>query len=172
MKKRKFDFHIFVMRLAAVLLSLVMLTTGVVSGRYARYVTSATGSDSARVAKFTVTQQSITRGETEDLTETIPMPLILPGESHTVNIAIAHDAEVAVNNIIEVSSTNNLPLQFSVSDRSSQQVLGNPASEYFAPGIHTKEYTVTISWPDTTNAQAYIGMVDLLTIKVTTQQVD
>ena len=169
MKKRKFDFHIFVMRLAAVLLSLVMLTTGMVSGRYARYVTSATGSDSARVAKFTVTQQSITRGETEDLTQTIPMPLILPGESHTVNIAIAHDA---VNNIIEVSSTNNLPLQFSVSDRSSRQVLGNPASEYFAPGIHTKEYTVTISWPDTTNAQAYIGMVDLLTIKVTTQQVD
>ena len=149
MKEKKFDFHIFVMRLAAVLLSLVMLTTGMVSGRYARYVTSATGSDSARVAKFTVTQQS-----------------------HTVNIAIAHDAEVAVNNIIEVSSTNNLPLQFSVSDGSSQQVLGNPASEYFAPGIHTKEYTVTISWPDTTNAQAYIGMVDLLTIKVTTQQVD
>ena len=172
MGRGKLELHTIVLRLAAVLLSLVLITTSMVSGRYARYVTSATGSDSARVAKFMVTQQSITRGETEDLTKTIPMPLILPGESHTVNIAIAHDAEVAVNNIIEVSSTNNLPLQFSVSDRSSQQVLGNPASEYFAPGKHTKEYTVTISWPDTTNAQAYIGMVDLLTIKVTTQQVD
>ena len=172
MGRGKLELHTIVLRLAAVLLSLVLITTGMVSGRYARYVTSASGSDSARVAKFMVTQQSITRGETEDLTKTIPMTLILPGESHTVNIAIAHDAEVAVNNIIEVSSTSNLPLQFSVSDRSSQQVLGNPASEYFAPGMHTKEYTVTISWPDTTNAQAYIGMVDLLTIKVTTQQVD
>ena len=43
------------MRTAAVLLLLVMLTTSVVSGHYARYTTTVTSGDSARVAKYEVT---------------------------------------------------------------------------------------------------------------------
>lgn len=43
------------MRLASVLLVCVMLTTSVISGTFAKYVTTAEGSDSARVAKWGIT---------------------------------------------------------------------------------------------------------------------
>lgn len=43
------------MRVASVLLVAVMLTTCVISGTFAKYVTDATSSDSARVAKWGVT---------------------------------------------------------------------------------------------------------------------
>ena len=49
MKKNK------MMRMAAVLLVAVVLTTCAISGTFAKYVTSGSGSDSARVAKFGVT---------------------------------------------------------------------------------------------------------------------
>ena len=48
--------HVIVLRAAAVLLILVMLSTSMVAGRYARYTSSASGNDSARVAKFRVTE--------------------------------------------------------------------------------------------------------------------
>ena len=47
------------MRLASLLLVCVLLTTSVISGTYAKYVTRATGSDSARVAKFGVEVQAL-----------------------------------------------------------------------------------------------------------------
>jgi len=43
------------MRVASVMLVLVLLTSSVISGTFAKYVTSETGTDSARVAKFGVT---------------------------------------------------------------------------------------------------------------------
>ena len=43
------------MRAASFLLVAVLLTTSVISGTFAKYVTTATGSDSARVAKWGVT---------------------------------------------------------------------------------------------------------------------
>ncbi len=46
------------MRLAAVMLMCVLLTTSVVGGTFAKYVTSETGTDSARVAKWGVTIQA------------------------------------------------------------------------------------------------------------------
>ncbi|MBR5306648.1 MAG: hypothetical protein IKU47_06985 [Oscillospiraceae bacterium] len=49
MKKNK------MMRLASGLLVAVLITTSTISGTYAKYVTEASGTDSARVAKFGVT---------------------------------------------------------------------------------------------------------------------
>ena len=43
------------MRLASALLVAVLLTTSVISGTYAKYITENTGSDEARVAKWGVT---------------------------------------------------------------------------------------------------------------------
>ena len=42
------------MRLASILLICVLLTTSVISGTFAKYVTADTGSDNARVAKWGV----------------------------------------------------------------------------------------------------------------------
>ena len=171
MKKRKFDFHIFVMRLAAVLLSLVMLTTGLVSGRYARYATSETGSDSARVAKFTVTQ-SILQGET-DLTQTIPMPEIKPGDTVVINIVLEYDTEVAVRSTVDVQSLySNLPLTISVQEKGTLSSQSSNFSAEYRPGTFTKEYEAAITWVQGSNDVDYIGMVDLITITVTSEQVD
>lgn len=64
MKGRK---HNIPMRMALVLLCLTMLTTHLTGGLYARYTTTATGSDGARVAKFDV-QCNVTKdGDTDGL---------------------------------------------------------------------------------------------------------
>ena len=158
MGRGKLELHTIVLRLAAVLLSLVLITTGMVSGRYARYVTSASGSDSARVAKFTVTQ-SILQGET-DLAQTIPMPEIKPGDTVVINIVLEYDTEVAVRSTVDVQSLySNLPLTISVQEK------GTLSS-------HTKEYEAAITWVQGSNDVDYIGMVDLITITVTSEQVD
>ena len=47
------------MRAASVLLIMVLLTSSVISGTFAKYVTEATGSDTARVAKFGVVVEAI-----------------------------------------------------------------------------------------------------------------
>lgn len=56
------------MRLASALLVAVLLTTCAISGTFAKYVESATGSDSARVAKWGV--EITANGETFTTTET------------------------------------------------------------------------------------------------------
>ena len=48
------------MRLASVLLVCVLLTTSVISGTFAKYTTTAEGTDTARVAKFGVVVQALT----------------------------------------------------------------------------------------------------------------
>lgn len=47
------------MRVASIMLVLVLLTSSVISGTFAKYVTTAVGSDTARVAKFGVEVQAI-----------------------------------------------------------------------------------------------------------------
>ena len=54
MKKNK------MMRLASLLLVLVLMTSSVVGGTFAKYTTSVSDSDEARVAKWGFTQTSIT----------------------------------------------------------------------------------------------------------------
>ena len=171
MGRGKLELHTIVLRLAAVLLSLVLITTGMVSGRYARYVTSASGSDSARVAKFTVTQ-SILQGET-DLAQTIPMPEIKPGETVIIDVVVEHDTEVAVRNTVDVQSLySNLPLTISVQEKETLSSQSSNFSAEYRPGTFTKEYEAAITWVRGSNDVDYIGMVDLITITVTSEQVD
>ena len=168
---KKLEVHTIVLRLAAVLLSLVMLTTGLVSGRYARYATSETGSDSARVAKFTVTQ-SILQRET-DLAQTIPMPEIKPGETVIIDVMVEHDTEVAVRNTIDVQSLySNLPLTISVQEKGTETSGSSTFTAAYGPGTFKKEYEAAITWVRGSNDVDYIGMVDLIIITVTSEQVD
>ena len=171
MGRGKLELHTIVLRLAAVLLSLVLITIGMVSGRYARYVTSASGSDSARVAKFTVTQ-SILQGET-DLTQTIPMPEIKPGETVIIDVVVEHDTEVAVRNTVDVQSLySDLPLTISVQEKGTLSSQSSNFSAEYRPGTFTKKYEAAITWVRGSNDVDHIGMVDLITITVTSEQVD
>ena len=176
MSRKKFDFHTFVMRLTAVLLGLVMLTTGMVSGRYARYVTSASGSDSARVAKFHVTHTG------EVLTQSIAQVPLRPGTSVTKTVTVTYDMEVAARSIITATNAyegvpGDLPLTFRVYAGDTASGTATTGSHSFVdthtPGSNvTKTYTVEITFPAVENSLDYNGMVDMITISVTTEQVD
>ena len=122
MKKNK------MMRLAAVLLIAVLLTTSVISGTFAKYVTSDEGSDSARVAKWGVVIEADSFGmfetdyETDDDGATFTGDysvssatgdrddLLAPGTSGSfADIAITGTPEVAVDVAIvaTVAVSNN-----------------------------------------------------------------
>ncbi len=102
MKKNK------MMRIASVLLIAAMLSTCVISGTFAKYVTSETGSDSARVAKWGV--EIVASGETfantyekDDNTFTLDAntvvsteAVVAPGtEGAMANVTITGTPEVA-----------------------------------------------------------------------------
>lgn len=163
--------HVIMLRTAGVLLSLVLLTSSIVSGRFARYVTSAESSANARVAKFVVTQ-SISSKKTGQ-TQTIPMPEIKPGETVTIDIVVEHDIETTVCNTIEINSMyDNLPLTFRIQEAGTTDTAEVPFTAVYGPGTYTKNYTANITWTPGSNDLEYIGMVDLLIITVTSEQVD
>lgn len=80
------------MRVIAVLLMLVMLSTAAVTGRFARYISSSTGSDSARVAKFDV-----------DYTLTP-----VEGKTGEFTLQVTNKSEVAVEYSVSVTFKNDL----------------------------------------------------------------
>ena len=123
MKKNK------MMRIASVLLVAVLLSTCAISGTFAKYATSANGSDNARVAKWDV--KITEKGEESfafDLFETIKdtdgtsdethvaAGLIAPGTQGSFTISLASNSEVTANYKVDytVTNTDNIPIKFSV----------------------------------------------------------
>ena len=100
------------MRVAGLLLALVLVTSCFVGGTFAKYVTSGTGSDSARVAKFgvTVTANGSTFAETYKTDDTSATAIansvvssetgknvVAPGtRGNMVSMALSGTPEVAV----------------------------------------------------------------------------
>lgn len=85
-------FNTILMRVIAVLLMLVLLSTAAVTGRFARYISSSTGSDSARVAKFNV-----------DYTLTP-----VEGKNGEFTLQVTNKSEVAVEYSVRVVFDNEL----------------------------------------------------------------
>ena len=126
----------FMMRAASVLLVAVMLTTCAISGTFAKYVTSADSTDSARVAKFGV--EITANGETfakeyatDDaiFTETNSVistdKVVAPGTDGTmasmtltgtpeVAVRVSYDAEVTINDKWVVDGDNYFPIKINV----------------------------------------------------------
>ncbi len=140
------------MCMACLLLVLVVLTTNMSGGLFAKYRTSSSGGDTARVAKFEVDAniQSLTHDLTLD---------IRPGESNFM-ISLENKSEVAIDCLIEVKNiTKNIPLVFEVINGSN--ILAG----------ETRDVTFKVKW-DENGALDYMGMVDLVKIYITVQQVD
>ena len=99
------------MCMALVLFWLVVISTYMTGGLYARYVTQGTGADSARVAKF----GNLTLTETGDFSgDKEKTGIIIPGVDLTKDVQIQFEAsEVATIVFVEVTAPN-----WSVSDNS------------------------------------------------------
>lgn len=160
-------------RLAAILLMLVLVTTSIVSGRYARYTASATANDSARVAKFSVTQTANFIG---DGTQT---KTLLYGQDNM--ISVTNDSEVAVRYSIEITTVyGNMPLRFSVSQGEGENEVVTELTEVeegkylfsadMAPNS-TAEYNLIAQLAANTD-DAFAGMVDLIQITLKATQID
>ena len=153
----------WIMRLAAVLLCLVLVTTWATGKMYARYTTRVTVSDQARVAKFNIT-------ETGDLTHEIKIDNMKPGETRDFTVEVTSSSEVAVYYTIAVENVyKNLPLEFTMRNAAGEKI----EKATIAPNeTDAKTYTLRVTWPKEKADPACAGKVDLLAITLTAAQVD
>ena len=122
-------------RLVAVLAVTMMFTMCFVGGTFAKYTSSATGTDSATVAKWDIkvggtniaTNDTFTfdlfktikdSNGTADETDMSPVDgtIIAPGTRGSFDIVIKNDSQVNATYAIDytVTTTNNIPVKFSV----------------------------------------------------------
>ena len=123
-------------RLVALLAVAMMFTMCFVGGTFAKYTSSATGSDSARVAKWAfkvsnaniVTENNFTfdlfnntvkdSGGTSNETDMSPTDgtIIAPGTSGSFDIVLKNESEVNATYAIDytVTNTSNIPVKFSI----------------------------------------------------------
>lgn len=160
--------------LLVILTSMVLLTSWSLCGTYAKYVSDASGSSTARVAKFEVRE----RGDYFQ-SETLAVE-IAPGQPLQREITVENSSEVAIAYTIRIENlTKNLPLVFSNgnaqdnpdaadANNQSEVIMGKIAAGDNAP----KGYVLNIAWKDGENDPKYAGMTDLLKISLEAIQVD
>ena len=158
-KASKINIPMFV---ACVLLCLTLMSLHLMGGIYARYVSVSEGSDSARVAKFGISENKTAFSETFLLSTR-------PGVEN-MEIAVENDSEVAVAYTVTVkNTTNNIPYSFSIGG-GAPEFSSCTSTANLAPDSNA---TVTVSaiW-DAEGALDYMGMVDLITVSIIAQQID
>lgn len=145
-----------------VLACLTLISVYMTSGLYARYTTRASSADSARVAKFQVTDTLTVTDSKGDVVHSFTMfeDSLIPGESTTYTFAVQNDSEVAVRfSVRGEASINNLPLEMS------------PVTITLAPNTSGSVQFV-VSWPANENDPAYGDMIELIEIFVTAEQIN
>lgn len=159
---------------AAVLLFLTLLSTHLCSGLYARYTTTASGSDSARVARF-----EIEDGTVGTWKEDVVISELRPSESVVESMTcanIVNKSEVAVAVTLNVENVyDNLPLEFVL--LRNDTVVAGPAVErvdltYNVAPNDEEPVKLGVYWPPEENDPEYSGRVDLLRLTVRVEQID
>ncbi len=177
--KNKITGYVYI-RIAAVLLCLILASTYLIIGLFARYNSDSRADEGARVAKFSIHGSG-------QLTQSIVAEVIPGNEKTKQSLLIENNSEVAVQYTITVTNeTNHLPLEFNVI-KDASAAAGTPemspvdgADNTFtatqSAGSHSDNYILEISWPaNTENPEediARIGMVDYITVTVTAEQID
>ena len=173
MKKNK------MMRIASVLLVAVLLSTCAISGTYAKYISSAVGSDKATVAKWDVKigDTPISNTFTFGLFDTINDTLDSNDEKDVADGKIAPGTEgefkIKLNTASEVTSTykidynvtkNGIPVKFSVDGGTTwTDDLADVPKTTLAMGAQQVEITVMWQWvfeaeaPNTNEADTALG---------------
>lgn len=155
----------------AMLLCLVLVSFWLMCNMYAKYTSQASGSDSARVAKFNVTA-------TGTATEQIKVE-VYPGFKNTYQVDVTNGSEVAIEYIMDIKNKyENLPLKFQMLDKDGKEIISKKA-EISAQDHTAHTYTLKISWPTNTEDQttdpqdpAYAGKADVIEITLNAVQKD
>ncbi|MBQ9011592.1 MAG: hypothetical protein IJ093_02975 [Bacilli bacterium] len=146
------------MRMAAVMFVAVLLTTCTISGTFAKYTSSSTGSDQARVAKWDI---KLNNGAWSDTVSfdlfsktytnvSASEKVVAPGTEGEFTFTVKNDSEVTAKYSVDLALTNanNIPLEFSVNGGAYQTPTGNKLTlatdDQLAIGSTAK--TVTVAW--------------------------
>lgn len=170
--------------IVALLLLGAVGSTLLVSSPMARYITTATGSASARVAKFNVQIGKLTfhanasggagnvAGQTQTETQTVKIDPMKPGDVRKYTVTVTSSSEVAVRFRLEVTNIySNIPLTIEVLDADNQSIKDSGAVLQ-AGDTETHTYTLRISWDENKNDPKYAERVDILTIRMVAEQVN
>lgn len=153
------------MCLAGILFCLTLISIHLTSGLYAKYTTQSSSEDTARVAKFEVTETATSFSNNFE----IPMT---PG-TLSKTITIENKSEVAIRYEITVENrTGNLPLDIYV--LRAQDTVESSTTNSWKSDIavgETENITMQIQW-EKEGALAYMGMVDVLRISLEAEQID
>lgn len=159
--------HVIVLRLAAALLILVMLTTGMVFGRYARYTSAATDGNSARVAKYEI---SVSSDSNESIT-------LSNGAPASYSFSVISESEVSVKYDLTFVLPQALPAGIDISlkcgdetkkpEQTDNQYIAKNAGT-FSPQGGTHEYTLIFTATQPVAAGSLTG----ISIRVDARQVD
>lgn len=161
------------MRLASILLVCVLLTTSVISGTYAKYISTASGDDTARVAKWSIevngTDIAVSNPEiTFDLFNTVldtvdgkkernvlegvSETIIAPGTKGSFELAIDNTSEVTAKYAIDfsvLSNSKNIPIQYSINNTDWSMDINNidiAASDATQIDMVDGKATVKVYW--------------------------
>lgn len=155
-----------VFSIAMVLLVLVMASSYMTSGLYARYVSQATGSDSARVARFDVQETGTLYTETF----AVAMDPTYDDVLNPASIIITNSSEVSVRCSFSVTTTGNLPLDIYWHDGTN-----TVETVDFAPNDTTgTTFDLYVAWGDEEgdNSYLYHREIDSITVTITCVQID
>lgn len=150
------------------LASLVLITSWSLCGTYAKYTSAASGSSTARVAKFEVTDSG-SWSQTEQL-----VAEVAPGDENSVYYAITvkNSSEVAIAcQITAECEYSNLPLVFQMTD-AKKKVLQEGQAVIPAGEAEEQTYYLRIGWDDTKTDASYVGKTDLIRIRFDAVQAD
>ena len=179
--RRSEKINIWIFRIAAVLLCLTVLSVWGTSGLYARYSTSTSGSDGARVALW---------GSSESIqldSQQLPKQ---PGQSCTYKLTVSNQrstgeiSEVTQKYHIEVVTAGNLPLTYTLT-KDGTQIGPFPETAnhkvwtvsednmVFQAGVaRESKYTMTVTWPAGQVSAALANVPDYIQVNVRSEQVD
>ena len=160
----------FVFKLALALMAFLMLTLHLTGGLYARYTTTASGSDSARVARFDFTIYADLATQFQNLSLNMA-----PGDQQMVQIQVHNKGEVALRCVVTaVNLTGNLPLQIEGATGDLQEGDEVVVSRDIGIGDDLT-FDWKVVWPtdDPKNKDVgYMGKMDMIRITVAVEQVD
>lgn len=168
----------------AVLLCLVLVSFWLMSNIYAKYTTEASGSDEARVALWGNSQSVTLSSDRSGLPQ-------VPGETCTYTLIVSNKnkdgkiSEVTQKYGIEVVTSGNLPLNYTISENNVQ--IGQEFQEtaqkntwkisaddmVFQAGVEgSHTYILKVTWPEEKNSASLAGIPDSIQINICAEQVD
>ena len=150
------------MCLAGVLFCLTLFSFYMCGGLYAKYTSVGSEEDSARVARFDVSEDGVYFSE-DLMIETVP------GDVKRT-ITVVNNSEVAVACTVTIeNATQNIPYIFSING--STPVKDKCSVVCYLEPNSTRNIAIVATWSEE-DALKYMGMVDLIKLALKAEQID